>query len=258
MEKSGLSVVIATLNRADKVKCALESIKWAQEIIILDGGSSDGTIEVCRRYTDRIIRQPGNISLKNGDNIDLVKNSGFKEALSGWILSLDSDEVVPPGLAQEIRTAISSAGDIDGYFIPRKNYYWGKYVRCLQPDYQLRLFKKGKGGFYGDHIHEKIKVAGTAAYLKESLIHNSYDSVGDFIRRSFVYLPNEINFLYERGEKRSPFKLLFGPFRKFLYYYVRQRSFKDGLDGFILSWMYSLYYFVPYLCFFIKKRAAHD
>lgn len=250
-----LSVVMLTLNRKEKVQHALESIQWADEIIILDGGSTDGTLDICKKYTDKIFSQPKNINSKMQNNIDLVKNEGFQKATSDWILNLDSDEIVPLELAKEIKITISSSSpSANGFLIPRTNYYWGKHVRCLDPDYQLRLFKKDTGKFSGNHIHEKITIDGHTAYLQGRLIHHSYDSITDFLKRSSFYFHNELYCLNEEKEKKSIVKLITLLPRKFYYYYLQQGGFKDGVNGFIVSWLYSFYYFVPYLVFLLKRR----
>jgi len=249
-----LSVVMLTCNRREKTRQALESIRWADEIIILDGASTDGTLQLCKHYTDKIFPQPDHNTLQSYGNIDLIKNEGFKKTTEEWILSLDSDEIVPAELAAEIQSTIASSPDQCGFFIPRKNYYWGRHVRCLDPDYQLRLFKKGTAQFCGDHLHEKINVTGPVTYLNNYLIHNAYDSTADFLKRSRRYWPNEINFLKQNREKKSiPAILTLLP-RKLYYYYVRQKAYRDGLTGLIVSLLYSIYYFIPYLVFFITSK----
>jgi glycosyltransferase involved in cell wall biosynthesis len=253
MDKGRLTVVMITFNCQNKIRDALESIRWAEEIIVLDGGSADATVTIGRQYTEKVVRQPSDISLRRGDNIDLTKNAGFHMATCPWILSLDSDEIVPEGLAKEIRSVIALESSPDGFYIPRENYYWGHPVRLLQPDYQLRLFKQGKGEFLGTHIHEKLQVDGKTGYLNAALLHRAYDSPLDFIRRAFIYSKNETRYLKTLQERKNILKVFAYPLSYFYYYYVKQKSYKDGFTGFVVCLLYSFYHFLYYARFILKK-----
>ncbi len=134
-----LSVVISAYNEEERIKKCLESSSFADEIIVVDNSSSDNTFKVASKYTPNVFKQENNPKA-----IDLLKNTGFEKAKMDWILSLDADEVVDQDLVKEIEHIIKKDDkEIDGYFIPRKNIIFGKWMRHTgwYPDYQLRLFK---------------------------------------------------------------------------------------------------------------------
>ncbi len=253
MKSTQLSVVVMVLNREQKIKSALESVKWASEIIVLDGGSTDNTVSICREYTDIVLRQPEDIVIAKGDNMNLIRNKGFEIATCPWILSLDSDEVVSGELADEMRFSMKRWSEYQGFFIPRKNYYWGHAVRLLQPDLQLRLFQRGKARFTGNYMHDQLELDGSAGFLKNSLVHSNYDSISDFINRAVVYSRNEARFLREKKEVKSFSKLMLCSFGYFYYYYLKQEAFKDGYAGFIVSLLYAWYHFLSYARFFLMR-----
>jgi len=154
-----LSVVITAFNEERKIKECLESVKdLAWEIIIVDNSSTDKTVDVAKKYTQKIYSQKN-----DPQNIDIQKNFGFSKARGEWILSLDADERVIPELAEEIRGEIErEENGVKGYFIPRKNIIFGKWIEHTGwwPDYQLRLFKKGKGKYQQRHVHQNISLDG--------------------------------------------------------------------------------------------------
>src|SRR5262249_59046962 len=117
------------------------------------------------------------------------KNFALEQASSEWILSLDADERVTPELAERIKTILTKDGPADGYLIPRKNLFWGAWVRHggLYPDYQLRLFRRGAGRFVEDAVHESVRVAGRVEPLVAPQLHESYRGLEDFVRRSNRY-----------------------------------------------------------------------
>ncbi len=253
MTDPGLSVVMITFNRQEKIAQALESVKWAEEIIVLDSGSTDNTVDICRKYTNKIFLPPQEFIDRKCLGLNLIKNFGFGLATQEWVLSLDSDEVVTPALAEEIRRVVNSGSDYAGFFIPRKNYYWKKCVRSLSPDYQLRLFKKGFGNFAGEYVHEKLELSGKAGYLSEPLIHYNYDSVGDFLMRLEYYLPDEVSRLKRFCAPKTILKLFTVPAGSFHYYFFKQKAYKDGAAGVIVSALHAYYHGRVYLRYFFSQ-----
>ena len=190
-----ISVVISAFNEEEKIKDCLESVKdLADEIVFVDNESSDKTIEIAKKYTNKIFSRPNNPML------NVNKNFGFTKASGDWILSLDADERVTPELNKEIKdifrgrhpgersdsriskgfwTSQNDKSNIDGYWIPRKNIIFGKWIQhsIWWPDYQLRLFKREKGKFPEKHVHEYISVDGEAAKMKEPMVHENYKTI---------------------------------------------------------------------------------
>ena len=164
---SKLSVSIIGYNEDCCLDRCLSSVKDADEIIYVDCESFDDSVEVAKKYTDKIY------SRKNNPNLNVNKSFGFTKATNEWLLYIDPDESVSYELWKEIKEIINSNSKYDGYYMPRKNYYFGKWLKrgAKYPDYQLRLFKKDKGEFQCAHVHEKIKVDGKLGYLKNPILH---------------------------------------------------------------------------------------
>ena len=178
---SKISVVISAFNEEKNIERCLKSLSFSDEIVFVDNQSTDKTLEIAKKYTKNIFSQKNNSS-----EIDLQKNYGFEKATSDWILSVDADEEVSKELAKEIKETINKKNSINGYWIPRKNIIFGKFIQNTgwYPDPQLRLFKKGYGKFAKAHVHEPIKLTGESAYLSEHLIHHHYESISEFLKKT--------------------------------------------------------------------------
>ena len=146
---SRVSVTIIAWNEEDRLKACLESVGWADEIIVIDAESTDKTVQVAREFTDKIWVRPW-------PGFAAQKNFALEQAGGEWILSLDADERVTPELRSRIDAIVRTGGPADGYSIPRRNLFWGAWVRHggLYPDYQLRLFRRGAGRFVDSAVHE--------------------------------------------------------------------------------------------------------
>lgn len=231
-----LSVVISAYNEEKNIEECLRSVSFADEIILINNSSSDKTEEITRKYTSKIYTRLNNIML------NVNKNFGFTKAASDWILSLDSDERVSPGLAREIRFAIKTGEKTTGFWIPRKNMIFGKWIESDMwwPDYQLRLFKKGYGRFPEKHVHEYIKVQGDTEKLQHSLIHQNYTNVDQYIYKMLnIYVPSEVK--NRQNHKVIWIDSLRYPVNDFLKTFFLQRGYKDGLHGLVLSLLQAFY-----------------
>ncbi|MFC2140518.1 glycosyltransferase family 2 protein [Candidatus Auribacterota bacterium] len=175
MNKIKISVCIITFDEEKNIRACLESVKWAEEIIIVDSFSQDKTIEICKEYTDKIYQV-------DWEGFGKTKNLALSYATQPWILSLDADERVNEALKDEI-LAIDQRSD--GYFIPRKSFFGGKWIKYCgwYPDYTIRLIKNGHGKFKEQKVHEAIEIKGNVVYLKCPLIHYTYKDITDFVRR---------------------------------------------------------------------------
>lgn len=230
-----LTIVISAYNEEKNIEECLKSVSFADEIILVDNTSSDKTVEVSRKYTSNIFTRPNNIML------NVNKNFGFSKAKSDWVLSLDADERVSPSLQKEIEKTIKSS-KIDGYWIPRKNIIFGKWItgEMWWPDYQLRLFKRGKGKFPEKHVHEYLKVKGETEKLTQPLIHNNYTSLDQYIYKMLnIYVPSEVK--SREGVRLGWIDSLRFPINDFLKTFFLQRGYKDGLHGLVLSLLQAFY-----------------
>jgi glycosyltransferase involved in cell wall biosynthesis len=238
-----LSAVISAHNEEKKIEDCLKSVRFANEIIVVDNSSTDKTAEIAGRYTKKVFRQPN-----NPQKIDLQKNFGFEKASGDWTLSLDADERVSPELKEEIMEILNHQSKVSGYWVPRKNMIFGKWIEHTgwYPDNQLRLFKKGSGRFESEHVHEHIEVEGETKYLKSHIIHENYDNVSQFIQKTFVYAPNEARNVIKNGYKFSFFDAVRFPLKEFLSRFFAREGYKDGFYGLILSMLMAFYHFLVF------------
>lgn len=231
-----ISVVVSAYNEEKNIDECFRSASFADEIILVNNSSSDKTEEIAHRYTSKIFTQPNNIML------NVNKNFGFTKAQSDWILSLDADERVSSSLAKEIRSVINRPGSANGYWIPRKNIIFGKWIEndMWWPDYQLRLFKKGYGRFPERHVHEYLKVRGATEKLQNPLIHQNYTSIDQYIYKMLnIYVPSEVK---NRENTRVHWiDAVRYPVNDFLKTFFLQRGYKDGIHGLALSLLQAFY-----------------
>lgn len=245
MKKKSISVVIMAFNREDKIGKALDSVKdFADEIIIVDNESTDKTAAIARKYTKKVFTQKNNPL-----DIDRQKNFGFSKATMEWTLNLDADEQVTPELAEEIKSVIADESPTIGYWIPRKNIIFGKWIQHAgwYPDHQLRLFKTGKGTYTSGHVHEMIHLEGKTEYLHTDLLHENYESIDQFISRNLLqYAKNEAQAkIAERYVFSFSDALLF-PANEFFSRYFAREGYKDGFHGLMLSLFMAVYHLVVF------------
>lgn len=248
--KQTISVVISAYNEEEKIKDCLESVKWADEIIFVDNTSQDKTVDIAKKYTTKIFKRENNLML------NVNKNYGFSKATSDWILSLDADEHVTPELREEIEQVLSKGSQAEGYLISRKNIIFGKWIQhsIWWPDYQLRLFKKGKGKFEELHVHELIKVEGEVEKLQEPLIHENYSSASQYLYKlDHIYTENEAQSFIKAGKKLHWIDAIRFPVGDFLKTFFLQKGYKDGLHGLVLSILQAFYTEVVFLKIWEKE-----
>lgn len=241
-QKFPLSACIITFNEESRIRDCLESVTWADEIIVVDSLSTDKTVDICREYTRQVYQRtwPGNVDQKNYA-IGLAKND--------WILSLDADERLSPGLIEEIQEALHNPGDVVGFFFPRRSFYLGRWI-ChgeWYPDHQLRLFKRGCGQWQGTNPHGRVVVSGKTRYMKHDLYHFNYKNFTHQLRTIDNYSTIFADIMADRGKGFGLFKFLFQPLFKFIKGYFLKRGFLDGLPGFIIATASAFYVFVKYV-----------
>jgi glycosyltransferase involved in cell wall biosynthesis len=242
-EEPKISVVLSIFNESAKIGRTLDSVKWADEIVVVDNGSTDATVGIVRKYTGKIYSRPNNPML------NVNKNYGISKATLDWILYLDGDEEIPQELKEEIRLKIKHAVDTDGYWIPRKNIIFGKWIThgLWWPDRQLRLFRRGKGRYPCRHIHEYIEVPGKTELLHNAYIHHNYESVSQYLTKmDRIYTENEVANLKATGYRIMWYDAIRFPVSDFLKVYFAQKAYLDGLHGLVLSVLQALYSFVVF------------
>lgn len=231
-----LSVVIAAKNEEKNIARCLKSVQWADELVVVDDKSSDNTVQIARSLAARVFVQNSKGEFHRNKNLAIEKASG------DWILSLDADEVIPPELAREIRAALKDEKML-GYFLVRKNFFLGKWIRGCgwYPDCIIRLFQKGVTQ-WPLNIHEtpRITPPEKVGLLKTPFLHYSYISFTQYVEKFNLYtscLAREEWAQGVRVEKLASFLLFFflKPFLKFLQKYILLRGYRDGFRGLFIS-----------------------
>lgn len=252
---SKISAVISAFNEEKNIERCLKSLSFADEIVAVDNSSSDKTAEIAKKYTDKVFTQKNNPTA-----IDLQKNFGFEKATSEWILSIDADEEVSPELADEIRHILnakaSSMASINGFWIPRKNLMFGKWIKentGWYPDFQLRLFRKGQGKYESKAVHKDLFVEGETEKLKEHIIHHNYDSIEQYVKKILNYAPNEAEEYLRNGYKFSYFDVIRFPLNDFMAWFFARKGYKDGFHGLVLALMQAFYHFLVFAFIWEKQ-----
>ena len=260
MKKNLLSVVVSVFNGEKELNDCLKSVSFADEIIVINNSSTDKTEEIARRYTDKIFTRPNNPML------NVNKNFGFSKAVGEWVLCLDADERITPELQKEIKSTIEQLaslrnglnnGTIDGYWIPRKNIIFGKWIEHTgwYPDYQLRLFRRGKGRFPEEHVHEMVKIQGEVGYLKNHIVHYNYDTISQFLRKlGTIYAPNEAEQLIKNGYNFDWRDAIRFPVKEFLSRFFAREGYRDGFHGLMLSLLMAFYHFIVFFYIWEKHK----
>ena len=237
MTRATLSVVVVTLNEEARIRECLDSVAWADEVVVVDAESQDKTAAIAREATDQVIVRPW-------PGFAAQKNFGLEQASGEWILSLDADETVSPALRAEITAVLERGGAAAGYAVPRRNVFWGRWVRHggLYPDWQIRLFRRGKGRFIDRAVHESVTIEGDVARLSGHLEHRSYRDVGDFLARADRYTSLAADEWVAAGRPSRPLvDMVARPAGRFLSMYVARAGFLDGWRGFLLATLYAYY-----------------
>jgi glycosyltransferase involved in cell wall biosynthesis len=240
--KFPLSVVILTKNEEKRITKCLESVRWADEIVVIDDESTDRTVEVVRHYTDRIF-------IKKMDIEGRHRNWAYAKARNQWILSLDSDEEVTPELREEIMKALSSDPIENGFTIPRRNYigsYWVKYGGWY-PSPQLKLFRKDKFRYEEVSVHPRAIMDDPCGHLKNDIIHYSYRNIEDFLGKLNNQTTREAEKWLNQNKPMRLGRFLWRSFDRFTRTYIGRNGYKDGFIGFVVAFFAGFYQFISYL-----------
>ncbi|MBF0465724.1 MAG: glycosyltransferase family 2 protein [Nitrospirae bacterium] len=237
-----VSVTIITNNEERNIEGALRSAACAGEIIVIDSGSTDRTLEICGTYNARVYTH-------QWQGYARQKQTAIGYATLPWVFVLDSDERLTEELVSEIELVTQGNSTVNGYYVSRKNFFLGKWIRHggWHPDNVLRLFRNGTGQFQEREVHEKIIVDGTLGYLKNPIEHYTYETVGDFIKKMDNYSTLSAREIVKSGRYTGFFALALKPPATFIKMYIFALGFLDGLHGFILSLLYAVNTFLKYL-----------
>lgn len=232
-----LSVVIITFNEEGNLPRTLESVKWADEIIVVDSGSTDRTVEIARSFGAKVFIEPWK-------GFAAQKNSALEKATGDWILSLDADEEVSTELKTDVEQVICDQSPRDGYWIPRLNLFLGRSIRHggYYPDPKMRLFRRDVARFEERLVHEDAKLTGTTGTLTSPLIHHAYPTLSSYIEHMDRYSSLGAQMAVEKGRRGFSFvDIVLRPIFTFLYNYFIRLGFLDGREGLLLHLYHSGY-----------------
>ena len=248
---TSVSVIVITSNEARNVGAALESVRWADDIVVVDSGSTDDTVAIARRHTDRVVTHPW-------VGYGAQKNYAAGLAAHDWVLSLDADERVTPALTQEIRALLAAGPARQGYRIPRATHYLGRWIRSTDwyPDRQLRLYDRRAGRWNDRRVHESVIVDGPVGQLEAEIEHRAYRNVSHHLRTIDRYSTLAADQMLADGRRVRWVDLAAHPPFAFLRNYVTRLGLRDGTPGLIVSVLNSYYVFLKYAKRWEQQRAA--
>ncbi len=238
----GLSVVIVTQNEQDRIKQCLESVAWADEIIIVDAFSTDKTVEICRSFTDKIYS-------RQWDGFIPQKNHALSLATKEWVLSLDADEQLSEQLMTGIKGVISDQSrDCVAYSMPRKTYYLGRWMlhSGWYPDRKIRLVRNGSAAWGGLEPHDNLKVHGKICDLDGDILHYSFRNLSHHIRKLDYFTDAASSELVKSGRHAGMKDMVMHPAGMFLKMFILKKGFMDGIQGFVAASVSAFHVFMKY------------
>lgn len=245
-----VAVTVITRNEEERIGAMLESIRWAAEIVVVDCGSTDRTVELARRFTDRVVQH---------EFADFASQKNFADSLTArdWILNLDADEVCTPELASEIQ-GLPEDG-CEGYLLSRQNQFQGRWIRHCgwAPDYKLRLYRKSRGKWKGK-VHESVELDGgiRPVKLQGKLLHYTYKDFERYLFSIHQFSKLAADQMREQGKRTGVLDLLVRPPLVFLKKYFLQLGILDGTPGFVISALTAYSVFCRYALLSENKDAA--
>ncbi len=236
-----ISAVVITKNEEHNLRRCLDSVKWADEIVVVDSQSTDKTVDIAKEYHAKIISPKWR-------GFGIAKGAGVTEATGDWIFSIDADEEVTKELQDEIINFVKNPKEFKGLFIRRKTQFLGRWIKHSgwYPDYVLRLFRKNSGQFDDAIVHEKVVLNGKSAYSKYDMLHYSYPDLDHYFDKFNKYTTLGAKELYEKGRRFNLSDITIRPLAAFLKHYFFKSGFLDGIEGFVLAVLSSVAVLVKY------------
>ena len=246
-----LTVTVITHNEGPHLAGALESVSWADEIIVVDSGSTDDTVATAQRFTTRI-------EVREWAGYGTQKNHAAGLASNDWILSIDADERVAPPLAAEIRELMARGPEAAGYKISRVSYYLGRWIRSTDwyPDYHVRLYDRRAAQWSEHQVHESIRCGGRVERLRGELLHYPYRDVSEHLSKIDRYTTLVARQWAADGRRSSPWQAIVYPRLAFLRNFILRGGFRDGHTGLMVSMLNSYYVLLKYVKLFEMQQQA--
>ena len=248
-----VSVTIITLNEAEHIAAAIDSARWADEVLVVDSGSTDGTADIARGSGAVVL-------CREWSGYVDQKNYAAARASNDWIFSLDADERITPALAAEVRALVASEPPLRAYRLPRVAYHLGRWVRTTDfyPDYQTRLYDRRAARWRGQYVHESVAADGAVGQLRHELEHYSFRNLRDQLDRINRYTTLAARQMHESGRRSGPIHLLVHPPAAFLRNYVLRRGILDGTAGLTISLMNAYSVFLKFAKLWELQRGGRD
>ena len=226
-----LSVIVITRNGEATIARCLGSVEWAGETVVVDSGSTDRTVEICRSLGAQVHQTP------DWPGHGPQKNRALDRASGDWVLSLDSDEWLTPESCAEIQRALAAPSDKAAYTMPRRSSYCGRYMRHSGwwPDYVVRLFRRDAARFSEDHTHDRLMVSGAIGKLSQPILHEAITDLDQMIGKMNMYSTASANMLHQRGRRASLYTAILHGGWAFVRTYFLRLGFLDGREGFMLA-----------------------
>jgi glycosyltransferase involved in cell wall biosynthesis len=236
-----ITVYTLTLNEARQIRAVLESVKWADEILVMDSFSTDGTVEIAREFNARVVQEAF-------CGFGRLRNRALAAATHDWVLSIDADERCTPELAEEIRHELLDPG-FEAYHVPRKSHFLGRWMRHSgwYPDYrQPQLFNRQRFRYNDEPVHESYTLNGRLGYLRQHVLQYPWDTLEIATAKLQRYSTLMAQRYAEEGKRGSAAKMLLSPAGMFFRIFFLQAGFRDGRHGFVLAALYAYYTFLKY------------
>jgi len=236
-----VSVCIITYNEEKNLPDCLESISWADEIVVVDSISDDKTVKIARSHGCKVIDQEFLGHVKQ-------KDLAVKSAANRWVLCLDADERLKNGAEEEVRAFLDDPKGVLGCFFPRHTYYLGGWINHSGwwPEYRLRLFDRKNGKWTGMDPHDRVEVNGETIKLKSEILHYNYRDITHHMEQVNSYTSIMADRRFQAGQKASFFKMIFNPLGRFFRMYLLRRGFLDGGKGLVIAVIGAFYVFLKY------------
>lgn len=249
-KRQKITVIVPTFNEEKNIRDCLETVKWADEILVVDSFSKDKTLDIARNYTNRIIQH-------EYVNSAAQKNWAIPQATHSWVMIVDSDERVTPGLRDEILSILEKDGaGYDGFYIYRINHFLGKRIHHCgwDRDDVLRLFRRDLGRYREREVHADVILKGKSRHLKEKLLHYTFSSFDQYLKKMVRYAEWAAGDRAKKTKKVSWRHLALRPAFRFFKQYILRKGFLDGTEGLILCVLASYSVFLKYAKLYERQK----
>ncbi len=246
---SKLTVIVPTFNEEANLRDCLNSIKWADAILVVDSFSTDNTLSIAKEFTDNILQH-------EYVNSATQKNWVIPQVKTEWIMVLDADERVTPELEKRIKNILASDPPYNGFYIKRMTIFFGRMIQHCgwHKDYLIRLWRNGKGRYEELEVHADVIIDGRIDTIHEYLLHDSYRSLDHYLEKFGRYTTWSANDLYKSGRKASWSNLCLRPLWRFFRMFIIRKGFLDGKHGFILCTLAAFSVFMKYAKLWVRQH----